>query len=162
MPRGERAAERRLSWAERRELMEGYLYDEAPGAVSVGEAEAMVSPGYRSEGWDPARRGHQAHDAEGEARFCRAVERRVDAWPWYLLKLVPPALAQELCESERLVLELLCKRELTLREVEAWFLARGVRLSHSTIGRMKARAIDKLVAAVWDDDGRPRREAAAA
>lgn len=126
-------------------------------SISPDEAEAMASPGYRflpcggcsrmtcdwckQEPAEQVRGGGRQRSAE--PRFVTAILNRTAFTDSMILKRAMPAMAG-LPPDERWVL---------LLELGAGWgqqqIATRLKISRQTVGRLKDRALDRMVAAVW-------------
>lgn len=125
--------------------------------ISPAEAEAMASPGYRSVPCGGcARRGcrwceeepaEQVHTggrrSSADPRFVRVVIARLGQFDASLVRRVPRAVA-DLPPDERLVVLLDFGLGLPHQQI-----ADQLKVSRSTVLRLRERALDRLVAAVW-------------
>ena len=128
-------------------------------SISPDEAEAMASPGYRylpcggcarmtcdhcnREPSEQVRGGSAGKRASADPRFVSAILSRAALTDPLILKRAMPAMAR-LPPDERWVLLLDLGAGWSQQEIAA-----RLKVSRSTVGRLRERAIDSLVRLVW-------------
>ena len=97
------------------------------------------------------------HSQRFEGDVIRLLDRQLEGVPLHVVRRLP-ALVVGLPFAERWVAELAVRRGMSYREVIAWRSPWGRTLgftSPTTVGTIKANALEKLARQCWHEDGTP-------
>lgn len=149
---------------ERALRLRGMAPDDAEAYASKGARYGVEPPsGPRSRFADapppPARDFYPPprHSQRFEGDVIRLLDKQLEGIPLHVFRRLP-ALVVGLPFLERWVVELAIRRGMSYRDVIAWRAPWGRTLgmhSPTTVGNVKARALEWLACQCWDDDGAP-------